>query len=97
MQPAGVQGTSARASPTASSPALTGWKPVDVFRRRDGVQDAAGVYVIGQRQLHEDAVDLPVRVERLDQTEQIGLARRVGQIMLDGMEAAALRCPALRP
>ena len=54
-------------------------KTVDVFGRTDGFNDALGVDVSGQGQLHQDAMDAAVVVQGIDASEQIGLThlRRV--------------------
>ena len=70
-------------------------KAVDVLRRRDRFQDSRRIDVRGQRQLHENAVNGGIGVQRLDEREQFGFARLGRQVVLDRMEAAGLGRPAL--
>ena len=52
-------------------------QPVDVLGRGDRRDDRVLVDLVGQRQLHEDPVDVVVGVERCDQLEELcGLGRR---------------------
>ena len=66
-------------------------KTVNVLARIDGLQHLFGVYLPRQRQLHEDAVDGRIGVERGDKAQQFGLAGRRRQIVLHGMKAAGRR------
>jgi hypothetical protein len=68
---------------------------VHVLGRRDGLDHDAFVDVIRQRHLHEDAVDRLVRVQALDETQELGLRGGVGQVVAHGDEAALLAGRAL--
>ena len=57
MIPAGVHGTK-RGRFCTSRPTLAGWKPSTSLSGSDAVQDALGVHLRGQGQLHQDPVDL---------------------------------------
>jgi hypothetical protein len=54
---------------------------VDVLGGIDGEQHLRGIDVLRQRQLHQDAVDLRVRVETLDDAEQLVLRRLLGSVI----------------
>ena len=58
-----------------------GVKAVDVLRRRYGLQHLGGVDVLGQRQLHQDAVDVGIVVQREHAVEQRLLAHGGGQLV----------------
>ena len=68
-----MHGTSDR-SPTHRRPTFTGWKPSTSLSGSIAVQDLLGVDVLGQRQLDQDAVDLGIAVEPVDQRQELGLA-----------------------
>ena len=74
---------------------IDGMKAVDVLVRRDRLQDPRRIDVLGQRQLHENAVHGGIGVERLDEREQLRFARLGRQRVLDRMEAASPGRPAL--
>ena len=58
-------------------------KAVRVLLRQDRVQNELAVDLLRQRQLHEDAVDLRVAVDLVDQGQELGLARRGRQLTSD--------------
>ena len=68
---------------------------IDVLGRIDRLDDVAFVDVIGQRHLHQDAVDRVVGVHLLDQRQQLGLRGGVGQVVADRDDAAFLAGEAL--
>jgi hypothetical protein len=76
-EPVGVQGTSAR-SPTHSRPTLTGMEAVDVLVGMIAVQHLLGIDVLGQRQLHQNAVARRIVIELVDEGQHVGLARLGG-------------------
>ena len=55
---------------------ILGMKSVDVLARIDGVDDALRIDVLGQRQLHQNAVDPVVGIKPGDQRQQLGFAGR---------------------
>ena len=63
MQPYGVHGRSVGILST-SRPTLYGMEAVDVLLRVDALDHALGVDLLRQRQLHEDAVDRGIGVQR---------------------------------
>ena len=60
---------------------------VDILGRIDGQQHLRGVDVLGQRQLHQDAVHGLVGVEPGDQRQQLGFGRALGQAMIEARHA----------
>jgi len=66
---------------------IVGVEAVHIFIRTDALEQQRGVQVLGQRQLHQDAVDGRVFVELVDQGEQIGLAGLGRQVVGAGEEA----------
>jgi hypothetical protein len=62
-------------------------KAVDVFFRRDGVDDQIAVQVLWQGKLHEDAMHRRIGIELLDQRQQGRLVRIGGQLVLEGGHA----------
>ena len=85
-QPSGVQGTSA-GRPEASRPALTGWKPSTSLAGSMASSTALRVDLLGQRQLHQDAVHGRIGVELLHQRQQFGLADAVRQAVIERAHA----------
>ena len=57
-------------------------KAVRVLCRCDRVEDRLLVNVLGERNLHEDAVDRIVCVELVDQLQKRGLARVGGEVVV---------------
>ena len=99
-QPAGVHGT--RPSAPGRQPSdIDDVEAVDVLVGIDRGQDRGLVDLLRQRQLHQDAVDAVVAVELLDQVEQLGLAGRGRQAVVERGHAGRLRphatCCAHRP
>ena len=76
-QPSGVHGTMPL-SPAARRPALTTWRPSTSLSGFDRVDDRAGIDVVGQRQLDEDAVNRDVGIADGQGFEQ-RLLRRFGR------------------
>ena len=70
-------------------------KAVDVLGRADGLQDVGGADVRRQGQLHQDAVHRRVGVEPADQRQQIGLAGRFRQMVIDRHDAGGAGLPRL--
>ena len=88
-----MQGTSAGAA--APQPAdIERVEAVDVLGRIDRVDHALRIDLLRQRQLHQDAVDRVVGVELRDQRQQLGLAGRRRQAVLEARDARP-RCVAL--
>ena len=57
---------------------------VDVLFGLDRLDHLLGVDLRRQRQLHEDAVDLRIGIELADDVQELGLARRRRQRMVEG-------------
>ncbi len=74
---------------------VDGGQPVDVLRRVERRHDPVGVDVGGDRQLHEDAVDVLVPVERFDQIQQLGLRCLAPEPVVGGAQADLLAGPVL--
>ena len=55
---------------------------VDVLRRIDGARDLGLVHMRGQRELHEDPVHSVVRVQLLEQVEDLALLGRLGKAVV---------------
>ena len=72
ITPRGVAPTCPGHSLHEASEARIG-EPVDILRGRDQVDDRTRVEAIGQRQLHEDAVDGRIGGERGDDVLHLGL------------------------
>ena len=68
---------------------------IHVFVRIDGVDDGVGINLIRQRQLHQDTVHIRIRVQLIDQAQQLGFARGVRELMLKGLHAGLERLLAL--
>ena len=66
---------------------VIGMEAVHVLVRVDALQDLLGVDLLGQRQLHQDAGDLGVGIEFIDQGQQRLFAGLGGQIMGEGGDA----------
>ena len=62
-------------------------QPIDILARIDRFDDAGGVDLARERQLHEDAVDLVIGVEALDEREKLRQARGGGELVLEGAHA----------
>src|SRR5690606_34727443 len=60
---------------------------VDVLARIDGVDDGPRIDVVRQRQLHQDAVDLRIAVQLLDEPEQLRLGDARRQVPGKGAHA----------
>ena len=73
-----------------SRPMLNGWKPSTSLAGIDRLDDAAVVDVVGQGHLHQDAVDRVVGVQLLDQRQQLGLGRGLGQVVARRDDAGLL-------
>ena len=71
-------------------PRIERMKAVHILHGVDGEHHAIGLDLLGQRQLHENAVDLLVGVELRDQLEQRILRGRARQAVLDGVHARLL-------
>ena len=61
---------------------------VDILVRVDGVDDGLFLDVIGQGQLHQDAVHRPIGIQFGDEIEQVRLARVDVQSVLEALHAA---------
>ena len=59
-----------------------GVKAIDILDRIDALDDCGFVDVRRQRQLDEDAVDIVIEIEPVDQCQQFGLARAGRQVMV---------------
>ncbi|MNR23217.1 hypothetical protein D3C85_1402240 [compost metagenome] len=62
-------------------------KPVHVLLGRDGLDDLVRVHVLGQRKLHQDAVDGRVLVQDGDAGQQFGLGHLGRVLLFHGMQA----------
>ena len=58
-----------------------GVEAVDVFCRIDAAENGRGVDPVGQRQLDENAIDLGVPVEPVDELLELRLIGRLGQLV----------------
>ena len=65
---------------------------VDVLLSADALEDLRLVRgnLLGQRQLHEDAMDLHVGVERIDLRDELVFCRRLGHLNDFGVDAERL-------
>ena len=90
MTPSGVAGTWS-GSAEEEPPGVERVQPVDVLVRVDRGDDARLVDVRRQRELHEDPVDRVVRVQLLEQLEDLALRRRLGQPVVARLDARLLR------
>jgi hypothetical protein len=81
MMPAGVHGASTVSSPDGEPAGVDGVEAVHVLGRVDGHEDLRRVDVLRQRQLHEDAVHVGIRVESVDDAEQLVLRRVSGSVI----------------
>ncbi|MPN34500.1 hypothetical protein SDC9_181994 [bioreactor metagenome] len=63
---------------------------IHVLGGRDGLDDLVVVNVLGQRQLHQDAVDARVVVQRFHAGQQFGLGHRRFVLFQHGMKARFL-------
>ena len=63
---------------------------VDIFLRRDRQQHLLGVDLRGQRQLHQDAVDLVAPVQIVDQGQQLVGGDVVGRRVLLAVDTELL-------
>ena len=70
---------------------------VDVLVGIDREQDMRRVDVLGQRQLHQDAVHGRIAVQPGDQLQQLGFGRALGQAMVEARHAELGRDAALAP
>ena len=95
MQPAGVHGAMAPRGAGHQPPGIDRMEAVDVLLRPDCLDHRRLVEMGGQRQLHQDAVDRRIGVERLHDRQQFGLAGRRRQRLLHRMEAEFGRLLAL--
>ena len=86
IEPTGVHGASAR-SPIDRRPTLTGWKPSTSFAGSISSSTLLAVDLLGQRQLHQDAVDVRIGVELGDELEQHLLGRVLGKLVLERLHA----------
>ena len=68
---------------------------VDVLVGVDRGDDLLLVDMLGQRQLHENAIDRGISVELLDHRQQIGLGRFGWQLVLEAVHARFHRALAL--
>src|SRR5258706_8899087 len=68
-------------------PDVDGMEAVDIFGGIDGHQDFFLVHLRGQRQLHQDAVNLVAAVQVFDQSEQFGGGRGFGWGVLLAVQA----------
>src|SRR5439155_24026165 len=66
-------------------------KAVDILRRRYRLEHARGVHVLRQRQLHQDAVQRGIGVERGDALEELVLAYRRWILVQARVHAGLLR------
>ena len=79
--------------PTISAPALATWKPSTSLAGEMASITLLRVDVRGQRQLHQDAVDRRVVVERVDARQQLGFGQ-VGRVALQRrVQAGVCRWP----
>ena len=78
----GGRAGSRRGQPDDQGADIAGMETIDVLGGRDGHQDALGIDLRRQGQLHQDAVDVGARVQRLDDRQQFrggnGVGRRDG-------------------
>ena len=79
----------APAGPAASRPTLTGWKPSTSLAGSIASSTFCASICARQRQLHQDAVHHRIAVEAADQRQQVGLAHRRRQAMIERAHAAA--------
>ncbi len=68
---------------------------VHVLARVDAVDQPAGVGNARQRQLHQDAVDLGIGIESVDQRQQLGFAGAGRQVVVERLDADLFRRAAL--
>ena len=64
-------------------PGIERMKAIDILVRVDRIDDRAGINVFGQRQLHQDAVDRGIGVQRGNPGQQGGLWRVLRQHVVD--------------
>ena len=69
---------------------IDGMEAIDILGRIDGQQDFVFVDMLGQRELHEDAVDAGVFVEAVDQGQQFGLGCGGREAIVRGVHADLL-------
>ena len=71
---------------------VDGMEAVDVLLWADALEDLRLVRgnLLGQRQLHEDAMDLHIGVERIDLRDELVFCRRLGHLNDFGVDAERL-------
>ncbi len=74
---------------------ILGMEAIDVLARVDAIDQHVRIDVRRQRQLHEDAVDLRIGVEFVDQRGEFGLCRRCRQVVIARAETDVLAGTAL--
>ena len=67
-----------------------GWKPSTSFSGETASRTFLGVDLRGQRQLHQNAVDLVAAVQIVDQRQQLGGGDAVGRRVLLAVDAKLL-------
>ncbi len=65
--------------PVISPPYIVEVEAVDILLKVDALQHGVHIDLRRQRQLHEDAVNPRVRIERIDTAQQLVLGRRLWQ------------------
>src|SRR5690606_17420739 len=68
---------------------------VDILARIDPVDQRTGVAPVRQRQLDQDAVNLRIGVEAVDQLQQLGIGGRGRQVVVQRSYPDFLGCPTL--
>ena len=58
-------------------------KSIDILARIDGVEHGAGIDLLGQRKLHQDAMHILVGIEFRDQRHQIRLRHVLRQLVIE--------------
>ena len=79
------------------APDVVRMETVHVLARRDRLDDRALVDVVRQWHLHQDPVDRDIEIQSLDQAQQFGLCRRMGQVVAYRDEPAFLAGSPLVP
>ena len=75
---------------------VLGMESVDVLARVDAVDQLGRIPMPGQRQLDEDAVDLRIGIEPIDEGEQLLVAGVGRQVIVDRTDPDLLRGTASR-
>ncbi len=94
--PDGVAGRSP-GRPSISRPRFTGWRPSASLAGVDALEEGQRVQAPGQGHLEEDAVDLRVGVEPVEERRQVGRPGIGGQGVIEGPHPHPGGGPVLRP